>query len=332
MILKTSIKIKNIEIKNRIAMPPMATATASTDGIVTEAFLEHYRARVSGGNIGLIITEHSYVSLQGKASAGQLSAASDETIEGLAKVVKIVHESGSKIIMQINHAGSRAIKQIIGETTVSASAVKNPAAGEDGEEPRALSKDEILAIENDFAAAALRSKQAGFDGVEIHSAHSYLLNQFFSPITNKRTDEYGADSIENRLRFHTETTKKIRNAVGNDYIVAMRFGGCDYMSGGSTIEDAILATPILINAGIDLLDMTGGMCRYTRNDVQGAGYFSDLSSAVKKVSSVPVILTGGICHITEAEELLKASTADIIGVGRALLKDADWANKEFAAS
>jgi NADPH2 dehydrogenase len=330
--LKDSLKIKNTVFSNRLVMPPMATAKSGPDGDVTDDLCEYYKSRAAGGYIGTIITEHSYYCQQGKASAGQVSFASDDKIDGLKKLVNAIHEGGAKVIAQLNHAGSATTSAATGMPVVSASAVINPGIkpGTTPEMPVELTKEEISEIQDKFVEAALRAKAAGYDGVEIHSAHGYLLNQFYSPLTNKRTDEYGPQSVENRTRFAVEMYRKARKALGEDYLIFIRLGGCDYMEGGSTIEDAVEAAKIFEKEGIDLIDISGGMCRYLRSDNSEPGYFSDMSLAVKKAVSVPVILTGGITTAGQAEKLLEEGAADLIGVGRAMMKDAEWAAKNMA--
>lgn len=331
MLLKEKLIAKNIELKNRLVMPPMATAKSGANGEVTEALCEYYKSKTSGGYIGLVITEHAFYTQQGKAGSGQVSFASDDKIEGLKKLVEAIHEGGAKVAAQLNHAGSATNSGVTGMPVVSASAVINPGmkAGVAAEMPKELTIEEIHELQDKFAAAAVRAKEAGYDAVEIHSAHGYLLNQFFSPLTNKRTDEYGPQSIENRVRFQVETYRKTRQALGDDYPIFIRLGGCDYMEGGSTIEDAVEACKIFEKEGINLIDLTGGMCRYMRPDCSEPGYFSDMSAAVKKVVSVPVLVTGGITTAEQAEKLLEEGAADLIGVGRAIMKDSDWAKKNI---
>ena len=178
-----------------------------------------------------------------------------------------------------------------------------------------------MQIEELFAQAARRAQLAGYDGVEIHSAHSYLLNQFYSPLTNHRTDEYGSQTMENRLRMHLETIQKVREKVGENFPIAVRLGGCDYTPGGSTIEDSVEASLMLQKAGVDLLDLSGGMCRYILEGVSEPGWFGQMTHQIKQQVSVPVLLTGGIKTRAEAETLLEQGAADLIGIGRALLKE-----------
>lgn len=168
-------------------------------------------------------------------------------------------------------------------------------------------------------------KAAGYDGVEIHSAHGYLLNQFYSPLTNFRTDAYGR-SLENRLRFLLETVQKTREAVGADFPIAVRLGGCDYIDGGSTIRDAAQASVALEKAGIDLLDISGGFHIYMRPGHREPGWFSDMTNKIKKNVTIQVILTGGVRTKEQAEALLTEGKADLIGVGRAMMRNPLWGN------
>lgn len=315
------LKLNKLVLKNRLIFPPMATYKSQQNGMVSEQLLDYYDRRSRGGYISLIIIEHSFISKQGKANERQLSAADDNVIEGLKKLAVIIHKNGSKTIMQINHAGSAAHKDIIGCTPVGPSAVSNPCKGDI---PRELTHSEIENIVESFKLAALRVKKAGFDGVEIHSAHGYILNQFLSPLTNKRTDEYGGD-ILGRIKIHLEIIKAVRQVVGEDFPIFLRLGASDYMEGGTTIEDSKIAAGEFERAGVDVLDISGGFCRYTLPGITEPGYFSPLSEAVKSVVSIPVILTGGITRPDDAERLLSERKADLIGVGRAIYRDSKWA-------
>lgn len=328
--IKNQISIGNIELKNRLIMPPVATYLSTDDGKVTDRLIEYYGERAKGGSIGMIITEHCYISQQGKAKAKQLSIANDDDVEGLTRLVNAIHQNGTKAMAQLNHAGATTLESLTGMRKVSANATPLPMEGSPLNEvlPEALTTEGISEIVDDFVRAAVRAKAAGYDGVEIHSAHTYLLNQFYSPLTNKREDEYGG-SLENRLRFHVEVIKQVRKAVGPDYLISLRLGGCDYMEGGSTIEDAVNAVKILEAAGIDMIDLSGGMCSYRREGHDEPGYFKDMSIPVKAAVSIPVMLTGGVTKIREAEDLLREKAADLIGVGRELLKDPHWADREM---
>ncbi len=319
------IKIGTMELRGRIVMPPLGTYKCTDDGKVTDEIVEYYAARAKNPQVSMIITEHSYIAQQGKARPRQLSVSSDEDLEGLTRLVNAIHEGGAKVMCQLNHAGSASPSELTGEKAVAPSPVilpTNPKAGDDTP-PAELTEEQIAQIVRWFAEAAVRAKKAGYDAVEIHSAHGYLLNQFYSPLTNFRTDGYGG-RLDDRLRIHRETIAAVREAVGPAYPVAVRLGGCDYREGGSTIEDCVRAAVLFEELGIDLIDLSGGMCRYTIPGRTEPGYFRDMSEAVKAAVKVPVLLTGGVKTLKDAETLLAENAADLIGVGRELFKNAEW--------
>ncbi len=297
--INEKIKIGQLELGNRLVMPPMATW--KNDAI--DQLVDYYQERA--GKIGLIIMEFAYVSIEGRTREGQISIAEDSDIERLKRIVNAVHAKGTtKIFAQINHAGIKS-RYEVGD------------------------QQDIQRIIQAFSQAALRAKKAGFDGVEVHASHGYLLNQFYSPLENHRKDEYSSETIENRTRLTKEVIEAVRKEVGNDYPISVRFGGCDYEEGGSTIEDASIAAPIYEKAGANLISVSGGMNGFMRKDNTNPGWFSDLSTAVKKVVSVPVLLTGGITTQAQANQLISQQAADLIGVGRPLLKEVDSVIHEF---
>lgn len=308
-------------LKNRLVMPPMATAKAEPDGRVSRPVLDYYSEKSRGGYISLIIIEHSYIEQRGKAHNQQLSVADDSMVDGLRKLAKVIQDNGSKTIMQLNHAGSAAGEEVTGSAPLAPSAVPNPRTGNT---PQELTHEGINHIVQAFHNAARRTKAAGFDGVEIHAAHGYLLHQFFSPLTNKRSDEYGG-SILKRIHLHLQVIEAVRAAVGEDFPIFLRFGASDFMDGGVRIEDSQIAAQEFVKAGVTVLDISGGFSGFTVPGLSGQGYFAPLTEAIKKVVSIPVILTGGITEITAAEKLLEQGKADLIGVGRAILKDSQWA-------
>lgn len=314
-------------LKNRLVYPPMATSKATEDGLVSEETLKFYDDITKFKNIGLVIVEHSYVSIEGKANHNQTSITSDETIEPLKKLVRVIQKNESKAILQINHAGSAATKEVTGQDPVGPSAVPNPRKGTT---PKELSIEEIAGIVKKFAESAKRAKLAGFDGVEIHSAHGYLLNQFLSPLSNKRKDKYGG-SLQNRIKIHLEIIKEVRKAVGENYPIFLRLGASDYIKGGTTIEDSKEVAIEFEKAGVDILDISGGFCGYIPDGVnlKVQGYFHPLSSAIKEVVNIPVIVTGGITDIISGSKLIEENKSDLIGVGRAIFKDSTWSEREF---
>lgn len=319
--LTKKLETKTLSLKNRLVMPPMATAKANSEGEISQDIIDYYDEKSKGGYISLITIEHSYIEPSGKASNNQLSVANDDSIDGLRKLSSIIHRNGSKTVMQINHAGSATSKEVIGTDPFGPSAVAHPRSGS---VPQELTHAQIKNIIKAFQASAGRVKDAGFDGVEIHSAHGYLLNQFYSPVTNKRTDEYGGE-IHNRIRIHLEVIKAVRDAVGNDFPILLRLGAADFIEGGTTLEDSKIAAKEFEKAGVNILDISGGLKGYSIPGLTGQGFFSDITKGIKEVVSIPIILTGGVTEAQAADQLLSDGKADLIGVGRAILKDSNWA-------
>lgn len=324
-LFNSPIYVGHEKIKNRLVIPPIATAKADEDGHVTKDLCQYYDEKSKGAYIGLIMTEHSFVSLEGRASRGQLSMSKDEDIEGLKALVSTIHRNDTKVFAQISHAGGAAQKIRTGYDALSASAVRIPRVNAPDTLPKEMTLDDIQKLIACFSNAAIRAQKAGFDGVEIHSAHGYLLNQFFSPLTNKRHDQYTGENMDGRIKLHLDIIKAIKEAVGSQYPVALRLGACDYMEGGITLQDSLYACQAFEKAGVDLLDISGGFNSYRHPTSKEQGYFSELTEEIKKVVQVPVILTGGVVEAEAAERLLQEHKADMIGVGRAILKDSQWA-------
>lgn len=311
-------------LKNRLVMPPMATSCCDEEGHVSEKLLKYYDEKTRGGYISMVITEHSYVSKEGMANKGQLSVSKDSDIDGLQKLADVIHQNGTKAVAQISHAGAAAKQSVTGLPSVAPS--KELSLRGLSADREATEKDIHVLVEN-FAAAARRVAAAGFDGVEIHSAHRYLLNQFYSPLANKREDAYGG-SIEGRIHLHLEVIHAVREAIGSQKLLLLRLGALDYMDGGSTMEDALYAAKEFEKAGIDILDVSGGMNGYIiPGKEKEQGYFVDVTSALKKEIQIPVIMTGGITEIEAADRIIADGSADLVGVGRAIFKDSKWAEK-----
>lgn len=325
-LLFTPIQAGALELKNRLAYPPIATAKAEADGAVSRQMVDYYDEKTAGGYLSLVIIEHSFVSMQGKASRNQLSVAEDSAVAGLARLAEAIHKNGSKTAMQINHAGSMAEREITGMEPVGPSGIA-PMRKKSAVIPHELTAGEIQSIVSAFAGAARRVKAAGFDGVELHSAHGYLLNQFFSPLSNRRPDAYGG-TLANRIRLHMEVIEAVRGAVGRDFPLLLRLGATDDAPGGTSIADSVAAAKAFEQAGVNLLDISGGLCGSALSGDSGQGYFAPFSRAIKENVSIPVLLTGGVTKAQAAEELLKAGKADLIGVGRAIFTDSGWLERE----
>jgi 2,4-dienoyl-CoA reductase-like NADH-dependent reductase (Old Yellow Enzyme family) len=315
-----------LKLKNRLVLPPMYSGKAGTDGSVSQALLDYYDEKTRGGYFSLVIIEHSYVSQQGKARERQIAVCEDKNIGGLARLAETIHKNGSKAVLQINHGGSSAAFEISGMMPVAPSAISS--LNRDYTTiPEVLDKAGIEQIIRDFAAAAVRAQKAGFDGVEIHGAHGYLLSQFLSPITNKRQDEYGGD-IAGRNRLQVEIVRAVREAVGDDYPLLFRQAVTDHMEEGLAFEEGKSACAAVAEAGADLLDVSGGMCSFVRiPNPDEPGFFSHMSKKVRELAGVPVLVAGGVKTAEDAEMILRDGRADLVGVGRAVLKDSRWAQK-----
>ena len=312
--------VRNLRLKNRLVLPPMQTGLASERGEVTERLLEHYTRRANGP--GLIIIEHSYVSKEGQLSQNQLGIHDDSLVVGLTKLVESVHKSEVPIAIQINHAGRLAGSKITGTPPVAPSPVP---ASEQAETPQELSAQGIKIIAERFAEGAGRAVRAGFDAVEIHGAHGFLLNQFLSPLANRRTDEYGKD-LEGRMRFPLEIVRKVRAEVGNLPLL-YRLGADDLRPDGLTLADSKKVAVRLASEGIDILDVSGGLSGSRPPGTKGEGYLVHLAEGIKSVVEIPVIAVGGIVTATFADSIVRDGRADLVAVGRAMLNDPDWAAK-----
>jgi 2,4-dienoyl-CoA reductase-like NADH-dependent reductase (Old Yellow Enzyme family) len=323
--LLSTLKLKEKQVKNRIVLPPLASRGATKEGEVTEKVLKQYAERPG---VGIIISEHSYVSAEGRVSQNQLGIYDDKLIPGLKKLVKTIKSNGSLAGIQITHGGSAVASEINGRKALAPSAVPHP--GRDiGETPVAFSKKQLAALKDSFVKGALRAQKAGFDFIELHGAHGYLLNQFLSPLTNKREDEYGG-SFAARLRFPLEIVKAVREAVGQRYPIFYRLGCDDFLEGGLVVEDGVKAAPQLEDAGVDLLDLSGGLKGYgpaEKKSDKEEGHFVYLGEAIKPVVNIPILVTGGIKTSGFADRIVRNNKTDLVGVGRAMLKDKEWAKK-----
>ncbi len=309
-----SIKVKGMFFKNRFVMPPMQGDHATVEGGVTEKLIEFYEKRAEA--LGLIIVEHSYVNLHGQLSKRQLGIYDDNLVPGLKELVKRIQPFNTRIILQLNHAGAKAPSRL-GIESVSASA---------RESARELRIDEIEMLPYTFGRAAERAVQAGFDGVEIHGAHGFLLNQFYSPITNHRTDDYGG-SLENRIRLPLQVVQEVKRKIGTRLLL-YRLGSVDLELMGTQIEDSQYFGRALANAGVDILNVSGGLCGGAPSVLAvREGFFVPQAEAIKSKVDVPVIGVGGVRTPKYADQAIKDGSVDFIAVGRALRTDADWALK-----
>jgi len=327
-ILFQPVNIGAVEIKNRIVMAPMVTNYCETDGSVTERLTSFLEARAKGG-AGLIIVEAAYVHPSGRGMSHQVGIHKDEMIGGLKTLVDRIHRHGAKVAVQLFHCGRQGSSSLTGSPLMAPSGVPCPVCQE---VPQEMTLDDIQMIVDAFGHAAVRAKKAGFDLIEIHGAHGYLVNQFLSPYSNKRKDDYGG-SFENRTRFPLMILSRIRKAVGDDYPVCYRMSSDEYVDGGLTIEDTAIFSRMLVEQGIHAIDVSGGVYESKKMVVQSPdmahGIFADNASAIKKSikAAVPVIVAGNIKDPYMAKTILDDGKADMIALGRALLADPDFPNK-----
>ncbi|OGN92708.1 MAG: hypothetical protein A2Z75_01490 [Chloroflexi bacterium RBG_13_50_10] len=311
-------QIGSLKLKNRLIMPPMATNYASKDGSVTDRQIDYYEERAKGG-AGLVIVEISCVDAPtGKGTMRQIVIDHDRFIPALSKLAAAIKRHGAKAAIQIHHAGRQTSSVITGLQPVAPSPIPLPG----GEPPRELTSDEIAALIVCFAEAAERAKKAGFDGVEIHGAHGYLISEFLSPLSNHRQDAYGG-SIENRARFLLEVIKAIRSKVGRDYPVWCRLSGMEIgADGGITVEETQTVALQAEKAGVDAIHVSAHTVGPARRPpmAQPPCSFVPLAQAVKEVVSVPVVAVGRI-PLEFAEEVIRDGKADFVSMGRELLVD-----------
>ncbi len=322
------IKIGSLEIKNRIVMPPMHSGYAGADGSVSERLIDYYEARAKGG-AGLIIVEVATPNADRKYVPNTLGFFDDAFIPGWRPLVESVKRHGAKIAVQLTDPGPGAYSRLSGVPNVGPS----PVAQRDiRETPRQLTLKEIREIVRDFANAAERAKKAGLDAVEIHAAHQYaMLGSFLSAIYNKRTDAYGG-SLEGRVKLLADVLKGVRDKVGGDFPVIVRISGDDHYPGGRTLQETQIIAPMIVEAGADALEISGGTVpEKFVSVVPPAGtplaVNADCAAGVKQMVDVPVICVGRINSPRVAEYVLKTGKADLVSMGRALIADPDLPRK-----
>ena len=318
--------IKHMTLKNRIVMTPMGTNYGEQNGEMSFLHINYYEQRAKGGT-GLLIVENASVdSPEGSNGTTQLRIDHDSYIPRLFKLSETVHKHGACIAIQINHAGASAQSARTNMQPVSASNIPSKAGGEI---PRPLEKEEILRIVKKYGEAAKRAQIAGFDAVEIHAGHSYLLSQFLSPITNKRTDEFGG-SPENRARFAKMVIEEVRAQVGPFFPIFVRISADEFLEGGNTLEDTLDYLQYF-EKEVDVFDVSCGLNGSIQYQID-ANYLEDgwrsyMAKAVKERYGKICITMGNIRDPQVAEDILERGDADLIGMGRGLIADPEWVNK-----
>jgi 2,4-dienoyl-CoA reductase (NADPH2) len=318
------IKLGNVEIKNRIVMNPMYLRLCDTDGTVTDRLTDFYVERAKGG-VGLIDVVCCFNDF-GMKLPWAVALEDDRFLPGIRKFTKALHSHGAKVFAQLMHQGSSLPSFALGDQAVSASAIYNAFTRET---PRELTVPEIKETIEHLAEGAWRAKEGGFDGVEVIYQGGYLVAQFLSELTNKRTDEYGGD-IEGRMRFPVELFRRIRERVGPGFPISYRTSGDSFMPGGDRQEEIKIHVQAMVKAGVDLVSVSAawhqaGMPTLPMAVPRGAYVY--LAQGIKEVVDVPVIAVHRLSDPVFAEQILRANCADIVGIGRTLLADPEWPKK-----
>jgi 2,4-dienoyl-CoA reductase-like NADH-dependent reductase (Old Yellow Enzyme family) len=325
--LFSPLSFAGLTLRNRVAMPPMWSGKATAEGFVTPAIIEYHRVRAAAGT-ALIIVEHAFVHPQGRHSNTQLGAHDDACVEGLSRLAAAIRAEGAVACLQISHAGSRASSRVTGLPVLAPSPIATIRESSP-DAPAELTRPQIDEVVEAFAGAASRAQHAGFDAVEVHAAHGFLLSQFLSPLTNHRTDEYGGDHAR-RSRIHLEVLAAVRRRAGVDFPLFVRLGMHDERPGGLTLAPACVTAAQLVTAGAALIDVSGGLAG-SDDPGRGPGYFVGYAEALKEVVDVPVFVAGGIADPRMADLIIRSRRADIVGIGRAMLDDPEWTRAAAAA-
>ncbi len=322
-ILFSPVAVGAVTVANRFARSATQDYMATEAGEVTDRQVELY-SRLAEGEVGLIISGHAYVRKEGQASPRQLAVSGDRFVPGLGRIAAAVHRFPSRVFLQIAHAGRQTKEKLCRCTPVSPSAVYDPVSKV---MPRELSADEVRALIADFVQAARRAGEAGFDGVQLHVAHGYLLSSFLSPHTNRRTDEWGGP-LENRARVVVETIRGIRSLLGPGFPVIVKLNSMDFMDGGLTVEESARAAALLERAGVDGIEVSGGMAEAGRGSIwpglrkpDDEGYFVEAAARIKAAVKVPVFGLGGVRTLKVAEKMVADGRVDIVSMSRPFIRD-----------
>lgn len=328
-VLFTPQKIGRLTISNRFVRSATHESLAEKDGRMSDRHLLLFRA-LAEGEVGLIITGHAFINRLGIASPGQTGIDEDARVESLRRIPEVVHRTDAKIFVQIAHAGRQTKIRLAGGTPVAPSPVYDPAFRIT---PRELSREDIRGLIDDFVQAARRAAEAGFDGVQVHGAHGYLLSSFLSPHTNRRTDEWGG-SLENRNRINVEILRGIRRICGPDFPVIMKINATDHLPGGLAPAEALEAARILEKEGLAAIEVSGGMTEAGLGSVwpgvrkaEDEGYFVGYAAVFKSALRIPVFGLGGNRTFSVMERFVLEGKSDFISLSRPLVREPDLVRK-----
>jgi 2,4-dienoyl-CoA reductase-like NADH-dependent reductase (Old Yellow Enzyme family) len=316
--------IKGMHLANRLVRSATWEGMCDADGRPTAKLTAYYETLAKGG-VGLIISGYAFVRVDGRQLPGQLGVHVDGYVPDLRSLTAAVHREGGKLCIQLVHCGGQTTSKMAGCQPVAPSAVK---VEQFPELPAELDKKGIDDIVDCFATAASRARAAGCDAVQLHAAHGYLINQFLSPVTNRRTDQYGGN-IDGRCRFLIEVYRAVRNAVGPDYPVMMKMNGCDNLEGGLSLDDAIMACRRLDEEGIDAIEVSGGTpasgeqtpVRQGIDTREKEAYNLPLAYRIKNAVTCPVMVVGGLRSFELVEGIVRREEADYVAFARPLIRE-----------
>ena len=324
--LFTPYRIKDCILRNRVVMPGLASFLFENDGSTTDQTVEHYRLR-AGGGVAMLIVEASAVSPEGVVSPHQARIYDDRFVEGLSRIAEVIKSQDVVAGIQIHHGGRQTSSRVINRKPVAPSPLGCPTIRGDVEP---LTVDGIHELVTKFGDAAIRAVQAGFELIEIHGAHGYLINQFLSGFSNIREDEYGGDTV-GRSRFAREIVREVRSRIGEDFPLSFKISAQEFVPGGLTVDESIEIVRILIDAGIDIVQVSAG------NDAtpewicqpmfMKKACLADSAARIKKVLNIPVMAVGRINDPVIADDIIKNGGADLVCMGRGLLADPELPNK-----
>lgn len=315
-VLLDKLRVKSFTFDNRYVCAPFDIAAATDNGLVGEELLSIYKERRGPS---LIVVEQAAIAPEGQYRERLIFVDRDECIEGRSNLAKVIHSNNQNAVLQINHAGSAADTVLTGREAIAPSAVVHPALSRSM--PKAMTIKDIQKLKEDFVQASIRAMKAGFDGVEIHNCHGFLLTQFLSPLTNLRTDEYGG-SLVNRSRFLMEIVAAVRKVIGDEALLLVRLGLDDLLPGGLTLEEGCQVAKMVEEAGIDILDISTGLVPPLT--LPGLAMLRSLLRTAKKHVSIPIIGAGELEDIDIAADMVEKGEVDFVALGRPIMKQPNF--------
>jgi 2,4-dienoyl-CoA reductase-like NADH-dependent reductase (Old Yellow Enzyme family) len=321
--LFTPYDLGTLTLPNRLVRSATAEILADEEGRPMPRLKSLYRELARGG-VGLIITGHMYVHPSGKAHAGMAGIYSDDLVPALAELADVVHAEGGRVAVQINHGGLQCSRRVVSDRLAPSDA-DSPLLRGSGRE---TTPDEIEMLIDAYSQAARRVKEAGFDAVQIHGAHGYLVGQFLSPFVNRRTDKWGGD-LEGRMRFLRGVCHAVRQQVGCDFPVFIKLGMADAVEGGLTLEHGLQVVAALEGMDLDAVEISGGAGKGYNSRLgvrpgENEGYFRSFARTAKQATQLPCILVGGLRSRSVMEDVLTSEHADAVAVCRPLIREPDW--------